>query len=104
MHKKKNYGGKCLAWMTMAAVLCQNFAGFGAAETVRAANSKIDIPAENIRAKNASGHGVELAVDGEADTYWQSIPSQGEGGDYQYNRMYDHNRYIDIALDGLYHL
>lgn len=104
MHKKKNYGGKCLAWMTMAAVLCQNFAGFGAAETIRAANSKIDIPAENIRAKNASGHGVEFAVDGEADTYWQSIPSQGEGGDYQYNRMYDHNRYIDIALDGLYHL
>ena len=58
----------------------------------------------SVSAKNASGHEAAKALDGKKDTYWQSIPSEGEGGEKLYNRMYDHNKYIDIALDGTYQL
>lgn len=68
--------------------------------------AKIDLSADSIglSAKNATGHGIELAVDGKKDTFWQSIPSSGEGEDRMKNRMYDHDRYIDIKLDGTYDL
>ena len=68
--------------------------------TADAAEGKARIA--KIQARSASGHGAELAVDGQRDTYWQSMPSDGEGD--RYARMYDHNRYIDIALDGVYDL
>ncbi len=58
----------------------------------------------SVSAKNASGHEAAKALDGKKDTYWQSIPSGGEGDEKLYNRMYDHNKYIDIALDGTYQL
>jgi len=45
--------------------------------------------------KSAVGHHASLAVDGKASTYWES-PA--------YTSMQDHNRYLDIHLDGLYDL
>lgn len=74
--------------------------------TVTAEGERIDLAKEGVRisAKNATAHGIGLAVDGKKDTFWQSIPSDGEGDDYMKNRMYDHNRYIDIVLDGTYDL
>ncbi len=71
---------------------------------IKGSNIKIDLSKCELSAKNANGHGIALAVDGKADTYWQSIPSGGEGSDSMKNRMYDHNRYIDIKLDGTYDL
>lgn len=81
---------------------CQGLGTAIPASAAETGGSKISISAERISAKSASGHGAELAADGDAGTYWQSIPSNGEGDDYK--RMYDHNRYIDITLDGTYSL
>ena len=63
---------------------------------------KIELKAEQVKAKAHSQHAASNIVDGVKETYWQSIPSNGEGDDYK--RMYDHNRYIDIQLDGVYDL
>lgn len=63
---------------------------------------KLSLSAERASAKAAGGHEIGQALDGDPSTYWQSIPSNGEGSDYK--RMYDHNRYIDIELDGTYDL
>ena len=59
---------------------------------------------EKVSAKSASGHGAELIKDGNTNTYWQSIPSGGDGSAPHYSLMYAHNRYIDITLDGIYDL
>lgn len=98
----KKKAAKCFVPVLALSLLCQNL---GTGLPVKAADtgdSKITIAAENISAKNASGHEAAKAVDGDSSTYWQSIPSNGEGDDYK--RMYDHNRYIDITLDGTYSL
>ena len=83
-------------------LLCQNLGVGISANAADTEGSKINISAGQISAKNADSHGAELAVDGDSSTYWQSIPSNGEGDNYK--RMYDHNRYIDITLDGTYSL
>lgn len=86
-------------------LLCQSLSIMPNAETVKAADSKISISAENVKAKNANNHEAALIVDGDPGTYWQSIPKDGEGGtDKLRKRMYDHNHYIDIKLDGTYSL
>ena len=64
--------------------------------------TKIKILEKNIKAMSSSNHEVSKIVDGDKSTYWQSIPSNGEND--KYKRMYDHNRYIDIKLDGVYDL
>ena len=69
---------------------------------VNAADSEISLTSESISAKSSKSHQAGLAVDGSTSTYWQSIPSDGEGDSYA--RMYDHNRYIDIDLGGTYDL
>lgn len=104
MCKKMGKWGKCFVIVLAFSLICQNFSVFGGMETVQAAGRKLELSAENLKAKHASGHGAELAIDGSRDTFWQSIPSGGEGSGYKYNRMYDHNRYIDIALQELTHL
>ncbi len=83
-------------------LLCQCLSIMPNAETVKAADTKISIPAENVKAKNANNHEAALIVDEDQETYWQSIPSNGEGDNLK--RMYDHNHYIDIKLDGTYSL
>lgn len=83
-------------------LLCQSLSAGIPARAADAREGRIPVPAEKISAKSASGHGAELAVDGDGSTWWQSIPSNGEGDNYK--RMYDHNRYIDIVLDGTYSL
>lgn len=71
-------------------------------KTQNTPQNEIPIPPNQIFAKSSPFHGPAFAVDGNTHTYWQSIPSDGEGDPYA--RMYDHNRYIDIALDGTYQL
>ncbi len=83
-------------------LLCQSLGILTNAETVKAVDSKISISAEKVKAKNANNHEAALIVDGNPETYWQSIPSDGEGDNLK--RMYDHNHYIDIELDGTYSL
>ena len=106
MYKKWNKRRKIWAIILLFSMFCQNFTVLEDSLTVKAADAKILISADSISAKHANGHGAELAVDGNAGTFWQSIPSGGEGENptYKYNRMYDHNRYIDIKLDGTYQL
>ncbi|MBR5578294.1 MAG: alpha-N-acetylglucosaminidase N-terminal domain-containing protein, partial [Lachnospiraceae bacterium] len=69
-------------------------------QTRAAEAQKITI--EKVSAMSHSSHGAELIKDGSRETYWQSIPSNGEGDAYKIN--YSHNRYIDITLDGMYDL
>ena len=104
MYKKQRLWRKCLSILLLVSLVSGNFSVLGGVETAKAADSKINIPADGISAKNANGHGAQMAVDGDTTTYWQSIPSNGEGDTAPYNRMYDHNRYIDIKLDGTYQL
>ena len=104
MYKKNKKWRKCLAVLLLGTMTFSNLPVLGNMQAVKAADSKISISADNISAKNANAHGVQLAVDGDKGTYWQSIPSGGEGDAADYNRMYDHNRYIDIQLDGTYQL
>lgn len=92
--------GKVFVPALVLSMLCQSMAGMAVNAETR--SSKINISPEKITAKCASGHEAFAAVDGNASTYWQSIPSNGEGSNYK--RMYDHNRYIDITLDGTYKL
>lgn len=62
---------------------------------------KIEI--ESIQAKSSANYPIENAVDGDKETYWQSPrSSQSNVGVIEYK--YDHNRYIDIQLDGTYAL
>lgn len=86
----------------VASMLVFSMLGQSVPATITAEASEGKAGIAKIQAKSASGHGAELATDGQPDTYWQSIPSSGEGN--RYARMYDHNRYIDIALDGTYDL
>lgn len=102
MGRKTGRKRRVFAVVLAASVICQNFGMMGSAETVRAADAKIEIAAENIKGKNANNHGAALIADGDRETYWQSIPSNGEGDNLK--RMYDHNHYIDITLDGTYSL
>ena len=48
-----------------------------------------------VKAASASGHEAALAVDGRADTYWQS-PDK--------NSMQDYRRFIDVTFDGTYRI
>ena len=57
---------------------------------------------EKVSAMAANGHEADLIKDGDKNTYWQSIPSNGDNVAYKKN--YAHNRYIDITLDGMYDL
>lgn len=73
----------------------------------RAAGSKINLTADQVKAKGASSHPIGNAIDGDHSTYWKTMSHQGEGASAaeQYeSRMSDHNRYIDITLDGTYDL
>ncbi|MEG1474685.1 MAG: alpha-N-acetylglucosaminidase TIM-barrel domain-containing protein [Longicatena sp.] len=68
----------------------------------KGAEIKIDILGENIKAKSKSTQPSSNMADKNIETYWESIPSNGEGDNYK--RMYDHNRYVDIKLDAIYDL
>lgn len=102
MGRKVKKWKKSLSAALAFSMLFQNFGIMGNAQTVKAADAKINISAENIKAKNANNHAASLIADGDYGTYWQSIPSNGEGDNLK--RMYDHNHYIDITLDGTYEL
>ena len=102
MYKKIRIWSRRFIPVLTLSLLCQNFGFMQNAETVKAAENKISLSAEHIKAKNANGHEAALIADGDRETYWQSIPSNGEGDNLK--RMYDHNHYIDITLDGTYQL
>ena len=102
MGRKVKKWKKSLSAALAFSMLFQNFGIMGNAQTVKAADAKINISAENIKAKNANNHEASMIADGDHGTYWQSIPSNGEGDNLK--RMYDHNHYIDITLDGTYEL
>lgn len=73
----------------------------------RAAGSKINLTADQVKAKGASSHPIGNAIDGDHSTYWKTMSHQGEGAsnaEQLESRMSDHNRYIDITLDGTYDL
>lgn len=53
-----------------------------------------------ITAHHAKGYEADKIMDGSLDTSWRSMPKNGEKDEHQ--KMYDHNRYIDITLDGTY--
>lgn len=75
--------------------------------TIRAAGSKINLTADQVKAKGASDHPISNAIDGDHSTYWKTMSNNGEGDTYEQqieSRMSDHNRYIDITLDGTYDL
>lgn len=102
MGRKTRLTRKGIAAVLTLSFLCQNFGILGNTEAVKAADGKIELKAEQIKAKNASAHEAALIADGDYGTYWQSIPSDGEGDNLK--RMYDHNHYIDITLDGTYNV
>lgn len=71
----------------------------------KAAAGKINLRADQVSAKGASSNPVSNIVDGDHTTYWRSMSSEGEGSsnaEKLESRMSDHNRYIDITLDGTY--
>lgn len=73
--------------------------------SVKAATSKIDIAPKNLSAKGDSSKPITNIVDGDINTYWQSMNHNGEGNtskEQLITRMEDHNRYIDIVLDATY--
>lgn len=73
----------------------------------KAADSKINLTADQLKAKGASDHPIANSVDGDPATYWKTMSSNGEGStdaEKLESRMSDHNRYIDITLDGTYDL
>ena len=73
----------------------------------KAASGKITLNANQVSAKGASAYPVSNIVDGDHTTYWRSMSSNGEGAtnaEKLESRMSDHNRYIDITLDGTYDL
>ncbi len=74
---------------------------------IKAASGKITLNANQVSAKGASAYPVSNIVDGDHTTYWRSMSSNGEGAtnaEKLESRMSDHNRYIDITLDGTYDL
>lgn len=91
---------KCLSVLVLTFMTIQSI---GMNINVKAnTGKKIQILEKNVKAKSTSNHEVSKMIDGDKGTYWQSIPSNGENDNYK--RMYDHNRYIDIKLDGVYDL
>ena len=90
---------KFLSIVVLLAIVVQSL---GITVQANATVEKISVKAEQVQAFAHSNHAVGNIVDGQKDTYWQSIPSNGERDDYK--RMYDHNRYINIKLDGVYDL
>lgn len=84
-------------------ILVTGFQGF-----LETQASEVEEPKKltNIKAtgKSSENHPVELAFDGDKTTYWQS-PQSVIGGSVPVDEYkYDHNRYIDITLDGTYDL
>ena len=76
-------------------------------QSVRAAGSKLAISEKQVSCYGASSNPVSNIVDGKKDTYWNSMSQNGEGNsdaEKKKSRMYDHNRYIDIELNGTYDL
>lgn len=76
-------------------------------QSVRAAGSKLNISAKQVSGYGASSNPLANIVDGKKDTYWKSMSQNGEGNsdaEKKKSRMYDHNRYIDIKLNGTYDL
>lgn len=72
-----------------------------------AEGEKIDLKADQLSGYSDPSHPLSDAVDGNTSTYWKTISSNGYGADsseQKETRMYDHNRYITIALDGVYDL
>ena len=66
-------------------------AGAAGAVTCGAFAAPQQLTGLTVKAASASGHEAALAVDGRADTYWQS-PDK--------NSMQDYRRFIDVTLDG----
>lgn len=69
--------------------------------------AKLTLNVDNIKAFSDPNHPISNAVDGDNTTIWKSIPYGGYGDDAtqkKETRMYDHNRYITITLDGTYDL
>lgn len=63
-------------------------------------HAESDVRTTKISAHHAKNHEAKKIMDGRMDTSWRSMPQDGEKDDHQ--KMYDHNRYIDITLDGTY--
>ena len=70
MGRKTNKWKKRLSTALALSLLFQNFAIMGDARTVKAADAKIELSAESIKAKSANNHGPSLIADGDYGTYW----------------------------------
>lgn len=73
---------------------------------LKALSERITISADQVSGIGLSTNPVQNIVDGDKNTYWQSMSQSGEGSheEKEESKMYDHNRYIDIKLNGTYDL
>lgn len=68
---------------------------------------KIELNADQISGYSDPNYTLDKIIDGNTTTYWKSVPQNGYGdsnAEKLETRMEDHNRYINIKLDGLYNL
>ncbi|MGT2896562.1 alpha-N-acetylglucosaminidase TIM-barrel domain-containing protein [Streptococcus entericus] len=61
---------------------------------------EVTVGVTNISAKSGNNTSPEAVLDGNPGTVWESVPSQPNS----YEGMYDHNRVLDLTLDGTYDL
>ena len=81
--------------------MCSVAACMSLSQFVIPVQAQSSIEAASVTAKHhAKGHDASKIMDGRMDTSWRSMPMNGENDEHQ--KMYDHNRYIDITLDGTY--
>ena len=88
-------------WSLAFFVCMTNFSVFLETKAEEAQQPK-KIEIASIQAKSTANYPIENAIDGDKETYWQSPRSSQSVGVIEYK--YDHNRYIDIQLDGTYAL
>lgn len=85
--------------------LCLGMSCFTLQSVSADTGSKIKITKDQISGFSDSSFPLSNIVDGDTTTYWKSIKSnQGNNDNEKEERMYDHNRYITIKLDGTYNV
>ncbi|MEG0737131.1 MAG: discoidin domain-containing protein, partial [Longicatena sp.] len=75
--------------------------------SVMAQGEKIILRDDQISGYNNPEYPLKNIIDGDTTTYWKSVPQNGYGATEAQKletRMNDHNRYINIKLDGVYDL
>lgn len=84
---------------TMLSTLCSLLV---LGQTIVPTHASEAVHVASVKAHHAQGYEPEHIIDGKLETSWRSMPQNGEGDRHQ--RMLDHNRTIDLTLDGTYQI